>query len=335
MNGDALAGGRAARGAGFTVVEDLVVCKAFIAASEDPIKGTSQKGNTFVATMYSSYLVLIQEQEARDRADYARTSTVIREEQLPPQVYSRRNGLSIFKRFKLNISPRVMKFIAIEKVTKMESGWDEEMYYNACKSSFANRYPKWGNFDDLRMCKEYLEGKPKFSDFRKLTDLGEKTRPPMGTKKAKQAESDKKLIAELLGGGLLSAKKEGNDTSNLRTTIQQSNQSLPHPHAQLFSNIGNAISTLGSALTERWERDDNEKFVASLPTPDRKEWQQEQYKLRLAEMRLKRRRLEDTIPEPVILPPEATVRPEDAEEQFSSSATGWENDEGEDESSCN
>ena len=131
MNDDALTGGRAARGAGFTVMEDLVVCKAFIAASEDPIKGTSQKGHTFVATMHNLYVVLIQELEARDRADYARGSSVLRAEQPLPQVYSRRNGLSIYKRFKLNISPRVMKFIAIEKVTKMESGWDEEMFYDA------------------------------------------------------------------------------------------------------------------------------------------------------------------------------------------------------------
>ena len=93
MNEDTSTGGRAARGAGFTIAEDLVVCKAFIAASEDPIKGTNQKGHTFVATMYNSYLVLIQEQEARDRADYARTSSVVRDEQPPPQVYSRRNGL--------------------------------------------------------------------------------------------------------------------------------------------------------------------------------------------------------------------------------------------------
>jgi hypothetical protein len=235
MNGDAIANGRAARGAGFTVVEDLVVCKAFIAASEDPIKGTSQKGNTFVATMYSSYLVLIQEQEARDRADYARTSAVVREEQLSPQVYSRRNGLSIYKRFKVNISPRVMKFIAIEKVTKMESGWDEEMYYNACKSSFANRYPKWGNFDDLRMCKEYLEGKPKFSDFSKLSDLGEKRRPPMGTKKAKQAESDKKLIAQLLRGSpSTTAHNEmtGTSINTISHDPQQSNS--PHPQVEFF-----------------------------------------------------------------------------------------------------
>jgi hypothetical protein len=32
------------RGAGFTHTEDILACKAFIAASEDPFVGTSQKG---------------------------------------------------------------------------------------------------------------------------------------------------------------------------------------------------------------------------------------------------------------------------------------------------
>jgi hypothetical protein len=36
-----------ARGAGYTHTEDYLVCKAFIAASEDPFIGTSQKGKDF------------------------------------------------------------------------------------------------------------------------------------------------------------------------------------------------------------------------------------------------------------------------------------------------
>ena len=215
------------------------------------------------------------------------------------------------------------------------------------KSSYSKRHPKWGNFDDLRRCKEYLEGKPKFSEFRKLLDLGEKTRPPMGNKKAKQAESDKKLIAQLLAGTSGSAARApaaASATSISTTSKSQERHHPPNPQAELFSTIGNAISTLGSALTERWERDDNDRFVASLPTPDRKEWQHEQYKLKLVEMRMKRRRLEDSIctenattpPVPekqvVALPPEEIMVTEDAEEQFSSS-TGCGEDEEEDTSS--
>jgi hypothetical protein len=41
------AAAKSARGAGYTRTEDYLVCKAFIAASEDPFVGTSQKGNDF------------------------------------------------------------------------------------------------------------------------------------------------------------------------------------------------------------------------------------------------------------------------------------------------
>jgi hypothetical protein len=89
---------------------------ALIAASEDPIKGTSRKGNIFVATMAASTLFLYRRKEARDRADSSRTSAVVCEEQLSPYlVCSHRDVLSIYKRFKVIISPRVIKFIAIEK----------------------------------------------------------------------------------------------------------------------------------------------------------------------------------------------------------------------------
>ena len=40
----------------------MLACKAFIVASEDSQKGTSQKGKEFKATMHSAYKLLIKEQ---------------------------------------------------------------------------------------------------------------------------------------------------------------------------------------------------------------------------------------------------------------------------------
>jgi hypothetical protein len=39
-------------------MEDLLVSRAFIAASEDPILGTSQKGKDFKKTMHETYKLL-------------------------------------------------------------------------------------------------------------------------------------------------------------------------------------------------------------------------------------------------------------------------------------
>jgi hypothetical protein len=108
---------------------------------------------------------------------------------------------SIFARFKETISPRVMKYISSEETTTMESGWDEELFYLACKASFETLFPKFGNFDDVRGCKEYLEGKPKFANLRKLAEAGgdsKRATRPIVNMKAKQDEEDKKIIEQIV-----------------------------------------------------------------------------------------------------------------------------------------
>ena len=53
-----------------TKMEDLFVSKAFIAASEDPIVGTSQKGKDFCAKMHSIYSSLVGKQFNQDKKVY-------------------------------------------------------------------------------------------------------------------------------------------------------------------------------------------------------------------------------------------------------------------------
>jgi hypothetical protein len=54
------AGAASRRGGGYTATEDMLACKAFIVASEDSQKGTSQKKKEFKATMHSAYKLLIK-----------------------------------------------------------------------------------------------------------------------------------------------------------------------------------------------------------------------------------------------------------------------------------
>jgi hypothetical protein len=49
-------------GAGYTCTEDYLVCKAFIAASEDPFVGTAQKGKDFWKKMHEKYRELLSQQ---------------------------------------------------------------------------------------------------------------------------------------------------------------------------------------------------------------------------------------------------------------------------------
>jgi hypothetical protein len=46
---------KTARGPRYNQNKDLIICQAFINASENPIVGVSQKGKTFVETMFKIY----------------------------------------------------------------------------------------------------------------------------------------------------------------------------------------------------------------------------------------------------------------------------------------
>ena len=71
----AAAAGRG-RGKGFTPVEDLLVCKAWMAASEDPLVGTGQSGMDFNTTFHRKYVLLLVEQEKLDWANYNRGKAI-------------------------------------------------------------------------------------------------------------------------------------------------------------------------------------------------------------------------------------------------------------------
>ncbi|KAI2492734.1 hypothetical protein MHU86_21809 [Fragilaria crotonensis] len=55
------------RGPGYTNVEDMIVARSFISASENAICGAHQKGKVFKAHMFEIYCKFIKEQMDRTR----------------------------------------------------------------------------------------------------------------------------------------------------------------------------------------------------------------------------------------------------------------------------
>jgi hypothetical protein len=98
---------------GYTNVEDLMVAKAFIAASEDPIVGGHQKGNVFKMKMHQIYSNLIKDQEtAADKGllTISHSSTATQEEYIKQgvsAVFYVCTSNSIFTTFKGQIAPKV------------------------------------------------------------------------------------------------------------------------------------------------------------------------------------------------------------------------------------
>jgi hypothetical protein len=139
---------RVPRGLNFTTLEDLMICKAFISRSEDPIKGTSQKGKVFMAAMHEDYKAIMAAQHEQDEGMYrsssAATKTAFEKVGFKAALlFNERTALSIYVRFKDTIAPRVMKFLAIEATTERGSGQNNEDYYNACKTIYAEIL-RWG-----------------------------------------------------------------------------------------------------------------------------------------------------------------------------------------------
>ena len=131
------------RGPGFTKLEDLLVCKAFIAASEDPVLGANQTGRSFKATMYKMYLMQTEKQAKYDQMMMAQLSSGTRstlgKESVGPGLYHPRTSDSVYARFKDKISPNVCKFLGVVDTNVKDSGTDNEDYIEECLEIFKQR----------------------------------------------------------------------------------------------------------------------------------------------------------------------------------------------------
>jgi hypothetical protein len=107
------------RGPVYTATEELLACKAFIAASEDALVGASQKGKQFKFKMFTICNLILKEQEQIEQQRLsARSVSPL------PLVYEWRSPDAIYDRFKL-VSHECSKLLGVEKTTVMESGWDQ------------------------------------------------------------------------------------------------------------------------------------------------------------------------------------------------------------------
>ena len=134
------------RGPGFTAIEDILVAKSFIAASENPICGAHQKGKQFKESMLTLYNRFAKEQIEKDQAILDKCSSISREEYIKngmgKHIPLDRSFDSIYYRFKSILAPDVMKFMGIMETTDMASGWNEDDHKTACLELYKKRQGK-------------------------------------------------------------------------------------------------------------------------------------------------------------------------------------------------
>jgi hypothetical protein len=161
-NGASKASRNGCRGAGYSKAEDLLICKAFISRSEDSIVGYSQKGKDFKVGMHRDYKELLAGQsELQAHNNYASSSVAFCALHGPqatgcnlPITYPERTADSIYARFKDIITPRVIHFLAIEEPLPRDTGMSSNDHFQLCKAVYTKRFPKHGNFDNFRECKD-------------------------------------------------------------------------------------------------------------------------------------------------------------------------------------
>jgi len=193
------------KGPNMTMSEDIDMAKAFVAASEDNIVGCSQKSADFKAKMLDCYNTLI----AKHNRVYHQNFPV------------RKNQNSLFNRFKGH-SRLTLKMIGIEETMgEPPSGdADREKFNQMVKDTWSKRNP-----EDARLCDTIwnmriaLGKHPKWRKFQGDEDASDEAKKkkreanklrPEGTKKAKTAAADKKLIQDLV-----STAAEGNKKSQV------------------------------------------------------------------------------------------------------------------------
>lgn len=258
---NAVTGGPFARGRGFTPTEDLLVCKAWMAASEDSNRGADQKVADFVETMHRKYLVLLDEQE---RVDWIKFNPGLTVPPNVPHTYDRRAGKkSILNRFKQAIAPRVVKLIGVHATTPVASGTNAEMHFKACREIYMKRYPKDGDPDTFKPCYNYLQHKPKFTAYREGTEDARKARGSVvGKKKAQRMKAEEELLNKVV-----EKVKSGHGNGSAANSQQTTTLSAP---ASILSN-SNFVSTMEDAMTQWASSMKTKAIMQFLPTPEKKQ----------------------------------------------------------------
>ncbi len=103
----------------FTTVEDLLVAKAYIKASENAITGNKQKLVMFYTHLGIVYDALKKEQEEEEKREAEKPSHLRVPQLVALVVYPEKTGSSIYQHFNKKILPSVIKYMGVIRQLRM------------------------------------------------------------------------------------------------------------------------------------------------------------------------------------------------------------------------
>jgi hypothetical protein len=214
------------KGARFTPMEDLELCKAFIAASEDGTVGADQKCSDFKLKMFELYCKLI---DAHNQALGTK--------------YQYRMGHSNYLRFK-KISKFTLKYLGVlEAAGDPPSGDNDKVeWLKEIKETFLQRNPDAKNLiENILFCREILEKSPKWRPFEEGNEdqAAKNKNRPTGSKKQKQMKADLEIVKKITG------------QSKEETTKDKRLHQLQRAQKSFMDQVGGGMSAFATILREQ------------------------------------------------------------------------------------
>jgi len=296
--------GRQAGSKGYTGIEELLVAKAFIKSSEDPIKGASQCGREFENSMGKNYALLVQQQVNADRLRFQQDLRLTKRAQMQVhgqvnsveepdfEIYPQRKGSALYIQWKKKIAPGIMKFQAIQLQFDKDSGDNADTFFSRCAKIYQERNNK---VFEHRAILEYLQGHPKWFAWKAKEEESKKKKEkqenqrPIGNKAAKQAAKDEAVMKRTV---------QAATASFVDMTKPSAAPAESDERRFMYSAIGQGIQQAISHLATQ-----------SLDTPTRQalataraKVEIEKIQLEAAEMAAKRRKLEADLAAAAVAP---------------------------------
>ena len=217
---------RTPRAAGFDEDEDLLLCKAFVNCSENPIHGTDQKGTVFFAAVGSRFRDLYN--------------------QLDERVLDRtRDDAACKNRWYRYIQPNVNLFNKYYKDLKESkpSGWKEEDLINAAAEEFKDRHAKVFKW---KHCVEILHQMPKFNPM--INDVEEEGADGVLADDTEE-EAGVNKIGTAMGGNL--SRPQGAKAAKKKLKDDRTKASVESTKSQSIDRIADSTFALAQSIDKK------------------------------------------------------------------------------------
>jgi hypothetical protein len=286
------------RGKTFTPTDNLIICKAYIATSENSIKGNKTGSADFCDKLEHNFRVLYQThideelrkwnqlRRASDCSSRSNSNTAI--PKMPPTTFCERDGKGIWRQFN-KVGNECTKFYSAEGQITTTSGENAELARQRHLEVFKARNE--GKEFVLFDCAEYLREKPKWrsvvakNEKKKKDEDGTvvKAERPVGKKRATKEKERRDLVESIAKSAITEVIEEKlNAAKKLKT--DRADEMMNADDSSLFAERKLFMAEASAGLKFLMREATMEKMMAKANTPDKMDWQKKQAAIAISEM---------------------------------------------------